>query len=86
MNDKLLDYRFYRPDMLHPTDQTVDYIRERFDETFFSDETRRFQRMAAHSSLKSPSFNPESEEHKAFMRQTQEKLQALARKWEGMEI
>ena len=88
VNDELRDYRFYRPDMLHPTDQTVDYIRERFDETFFSDETRRFlsEWLPIKAALNHRPFNPESEEHKAFMRQTQEKLQTLARKWEGMEI
>ena len=88
VNDELRDYRFYRPDMLHPTDQTVDYIRERFDETFFSDETRRFlsEWLPIKAALNHRPFNPESEEHKAFMRQTQEKLQALARKLEGMEI
>lgn len=88
VNDELRDYRFYRPDMLHPTDQTVDYIRERFDETFFSDETRRFlsEWQPIKAALNHRPFNPESEEHKAFMRQTQEKLQVLARKWEGMEI
>lgn len=88
VNDELRDYRFYRPDMLHPTDQTVDYIRERFDETFFSDDTRRFlsEWQPIKAALNHRPFNPESEEHKAFMRQTQEKLQVLARKWEGMEI
>lgn len=88
VNDELRDYRFYRPDMLHPTDQTVDYIRERFDETFFSDETRRFlsEWQPIKAALNHRPFNPESEEHKAFMRQTQEKLHALASKWEGMEI
>ena len=88
VNDELRDYRFYRPDMLHPTDQTVDYIRERFDETFFSDETCRFlsEWLPIKAALNHRPFNPESEEHKAFMRQTQEKLHALARKWEGMEI
>ena len=88
VNDELRDYRFYRPDMLHPTDQTVDYIRERFDETFFNDDTRRFlsEWQPIKAALNHRPFNPESEEHKAFMRQTQEKLHALVRKWEGMEI
>ena len=30
MMDELRDYRFYAEDMCHPTQQTVDYIRERF--------------------------------------------------------
>ena len=63
VNDELRDYRFYRPDMLHPTDQTVDYIRERFDETFFSDDTRRFlsEWLPIKAALNHRPFNPESE-------------------------
>ena len=32
MNDELRDYRFYKADMLHPSDQAVEYIYERFAE------------------------------------------------------
>jgi hypothetical protein len=28
--DELRDYRFYAEDMCHPSQQTIDYIRERF--------------------------------------------------------
>ena len=30
MNDELRDYRFYKEDMLHPSDQAVEYIWEKF--------------------------------------------------------
>jgi hypothetical protein len=30
MMDELRDYRFYAEDMCHPTQQAIDYIRERF--------------------------------------------------------
>ncbi|MEZ4720958.1 MAG: GSCFA domain-containing protein [Flavobacteriales bacterium] len=40
MMDDLRDYRFYATDMLHPTPQAVDYIWEKFQESFFNDETR----------------------------------------------
>ena len=30
MMDELRDYRFYAEDMCHPSQQAVDYIRERF--------------------------------------------------------
>ena len=36
LNDELRDYRFYAPDMLHPSQQAVDYLRERFVEAYFS--------------------------------------------------
>lgn len=37
--DELRDYRFYAADMKHPSDVAVDYIFERFAETYFSKET-----------------------------------------------
>ena len=36
--DELRDYRFYKPDMLHPSEQAVDYIWERFREWTFTPE------------------------------------------------
>ena len=42
VNDELRDYRFYAADMLHPTEQAVDYIWERFSDTYFSQPTADF--------------------------------------------
>ncbi len=40
--DDLRDYRFYREDMIHPTEQAVNYIFEKFGNAYFSDETKEF--------------------------------------------
>lgn len=40
MLDELRDYRFYAADMLHPSDVAIDYIMQRFADTYFSDETK----------------------------------------------
>ncbi len=55
MMDDLRDYRFYAPDMAHPTDQAADYIYDIFAHSFFSEETRKmavdaraYTRLAAH--------------------------------------
>ena len=83
VNDELRDYRFYRPDMLHPTDQAVDYIWERFADTFFSEETRQFlsEWQPIKAALNHRPFNAESDDYKAFMRQTHEKLASFKQKW-----
>ncbi|MCQ2334606.1 MAG: GSCFA domain-containing protein [Paludibacteraceae bacterium] len=39
--DQLRDYRFYAEDMCHPSRQAVDYVYERFTETYFSEETKQ---------------------------------------------
>jgi hypothetical protein len=41
MMDDLRDYRFYETDMIHPTQQAVDYIWQVFSDTFFTDETKK---------------------------------------------
>lgn len=42
MMDDLRDYRFYKEDMIHPTQQAVNYIFEKFGNAYFSDETMDF--------------------------------------------
>lgn len=39
MMDDLRDYRFYEEDMVHPTSQAIDYIWERFFQTYFNSNT-----------------------------------------------
>lgn len=37
--DELRDYRFYNSDMIHPNNDSVDYIWEKFQETYFNTKT-----------------------------------------------
>lgn len=39
MNDDLRDYRFWKEDMVHPNEMAIDYIWEKFSETYFTKET-----------------------------------------------
>jgi hypothetical protein len=41
MMDDLRDYRFYEPDMIHPTQQAIDYIWQIFSDTYFNEETKK---------------------------------------------
>ena len=74
VNDELRDYRFYREDMLHPTDQTVEYIWQRFGETFFSKQTVKFleEWRPIKAALAHRPFNPEAEEYKKFLEKAKE--------------
>jgi len=42
MMDELRDYRFYNADMLHPTPQAVEFIIEKFQEMFFSEDSKNY--------------------------------------------
>lgn len=83
VNDELRDYRFYREDMLHPSDQAVEYIWERFAETFFSKQTYKFleEWHPLKAALAHRPFNPDGDEYKEFMRRTMEKVEALRMKY-----
>ena len=40
VNDDLRDYRFYKSDMTHPNLQAIDYVWQKFSETYFSNKTK----------------------------------------------
>lgn len=83
MNDELRDYRFYAPDMLHPSEQAIDYIFDRFRDTFFSKETAQFYEewQPIKRALQHRPFNAESEEYQRFIRQVKAKEEEFKHKW-----
>lgn len=87
VNDELRDYRFYAEDMLHPSQQAVAYIWERFAEAFFSEDTRRFleEWRPIKEALAHRPFRPDSDEYKEFLAATMRKAELLARKYPDME-
>lgn len=44
MIDELRDYRFYDDDMVHPSNKAVEYIWERFSDTYFNRDTKDLMR------------------------------------------
>lgn len=87
VNDELRDYRFYAEDMLHPSQQAVAYIWERFAEAFFSEDTRRFleEWRPIKEALAHRPFRPDSDEYKEFIAATMRKAELLSRKYPDME-
>jgi len=68
MMDELRDYRFYAPDMIHPSPTAITYIWERFKDTWITEDAYKtidavdaIQKGLAHRP-----FNPNSESHLAF--------------------
>lgn len=81
--DELRDYRFYATDMLHPSEQAVDYIWERLCEWCLSDEAKVFTNewRPIRDALQHRPFHPESEEYQHFMEKTQIRLHAFQKKY-----
>ncbi|MGN1263613.1 MAG: GSCFA domain-containing protein [Prevotella sp.] len=81
--DELRDYRFYSPDMLHPSQQAVEYIWELFSEAYFSEAAKRFidEWRPVKEALGHRPFDPDSAEYRAFMEKTMLKVAALSEKY-----
>ena len=80
--DELRDYRFYQPDMLHPSDQAVEYIWQRFVEAYFSPRAKQFLQewKPIKEALGHRPFHPESDTYRQFMEKTrQQEADLLAR-------
>jgi GSCFA family len=85
--DDLRDYRFYAPDMMHPTDQAIDYIWQHFTDTFFSektktitDEIQKINLMKQHRPL-----HPNTEGYQQFVNTLQQKVDNLQKKYPFLE-
>ena len=83
VNDELRDYRFYAPDMLHPSQQAVDYIWERFVAIVFSDSAREYLRewKPVKEALAHRPFNPDSDAYRSFLARTMEQKKCLSDKY-----
>lgn len=79
VNDELRDYRFYREDMLHPTDQTVEYIWQRLQETYLSNSAKHFIESwrPLKEAIRHRPFNPEGAEYIVFANKTKENIAKL---------
>ena len=83
MNDELRDYRFYAPDMLHPSEQAVEYIWQRFADTYLSFSAHAFLKewQPLQAALNHKPFNPDGAEYKAFLAKTLQDIRALETKY-----
>ena len=81
--DELRDYRFYQPDMLHPSQQAVDYIWERLVESCFSPRAKTFlhEWQPIRQALAHRPFNPDSPDYQQFLADAKAKEQALIETW-----
>lgn len=79
VNDELRDYRFYREDMLHPTDQAVEYIWQRLQETYLSNSAKDFieKWKPLKEAIRHRPFNPDGAEYIAFANKTKENITKL---------
>jgi hypothetical protein len=82
MMDELRDYRFYAEDMIHPSSQAIDYIWERFSDTYMDQETHALMKEVnvIDKNLNHKPFNAKAEAYKQFLMQTLLKIRQLRSK------
>jgi lysophospholipase L1-like esterase len=86
MMDELRDYRFYAEDMLHPNQTAIDYIWERFGESFIDENSFKTMKevQEIQKGLNHRSFNPDSEQHLKFISKLHQKINFIKEKFPHM--
>lgn len=76
MLDELRDYRFYKEDYLHPNNQAIEYIWEKFIHTYCTEETKNSIKKVnqINKDLLHKPFNQDSENHQLFLNNLKEKI------------
>ncbi len=79
MMDELRDYRFYKSDLIHPSEQAENYIWDKWAGAFFTPLTQKKvnQIFKIKLELEHRPLNPGSEAHRQFLEKLLEKLERL---------
>ncbi len=79
MMDELRDYRFYAEDMIHPSTVAIEYIWNRFTEAYITPEAHETMKLAdsIQKGLSHRPFNPDTEQHNAFLSKLNDKIATL---------
>ena len=83
MLDDLRDYRFYDEDMLHPNAMAINYIWDKFRNSWMSEKTIELSNKVENlqKSLAHRPFNPESEQHMAFLKNIKDQISSLNKQY-----
>lgn len=79
LTDDLRDYRYYKDDLIHPTDFAIEYVWKHFQETFFESKQRSIvsEVVKVKQAMKHRPINPNSTEHQKFLSQLLLQLKEL---------
>ena len=82
MMDELRDYRFYASDMLHPSEQAIQYIWQRFVEVYaFAKAQSTLKEIAViQAGLNHRPFNAGSKEHQTFLQKLRDSITSIQNK------
>jgi lysophospholipase L1-like esterase len=83
MMDELRDYRFYTEDMIHPNKTAINYIWERFNETWFSESSKLTMQEieTIQKGILHRPFNKNSAQHQQFLQNLEVKKKTIQSKF-----
>ncbi len=82
MMDDLRDYRFYRSDLIHPSELAVDYIWEHFKKSWIDKNSYKLMNEVEYirKAIQHKPFNENSPKHQSFLETLQLKIDELSKK------
>ena len=82
MMDELREYRFYNEDMIHPNKTAINYIWERFVNTWFTEQSKEIMKevLEIQNGINHKAFHPDSEQHLRFLESLDLKIKRLQEK------
>lgn len=88
MLDDLRDYRYYDNDMVHPSALAIEYIFNKFGNTFFNAVTQEINQEInnIHTALNHKVINPQSVAYKVFSKSTRDKIIKLTEKHNYLDL
>nr|WP_321453457.1 GSCFA domain-containing protein [uncultured Carboxylicivirga sp.] len=86
--DDLRDYRFFDSDMLHPSNEAIQYIRSKFIETFLNSSAIEFanQMKKITDALHHRPFNEQSEQYHKFLQKNIHKIDQIEQKFNNVSL
>lgn len=83
VNDILRDYRFYKKDLVHPNEQAIDFVFEKFSASFFDSSTTQIMKEIEKILLAADHkpFVKQSDAHVQFINSQIEHIQRLQKKY-----
>lgn len=88
MIDELRDYRFYKKDLIHPNEQAIDYVWDRFVEGVFDEQTNRMiQNLQELNQLRTHQTRyPESKAAETFSETVRKRIEECKKLYPGVYI
>lgn len=84
--DELRDYRFYAPDMLHPSAEAIAYVTERFADYAIDAPARAFmdEWKGVEKSLKHRPLHSQTDEYRIFLEKLRERIVGFSKKYANL--